>query len=127
MLSSRLDAYISRYGDFCANNDNNDDTTDYFTPCACAWGNYYYDIDIVLLSLSSSISLSLSPSLSLSLHSGGTNYVITGKNFDSVQEPRLLVYYDGAPVAVGDRRRRQIMQEGARFVSEVCTCIVHVA
>ena len=34
MLTSRLDAYISRYGDFCANdNDNdNDDTTDYFTP-----------------------------------------------------------------------------------------------
>ena len=34
-----LDAYIiSRYGDFCAN-DNDDDTTDYFTPCACARGN----------------------------------------------------------------------------------------
>ena len=34
MITSRLDAYISRYGDFCAsdNNDNdNDDTTDYFT------------------------------------------------------------------------------------------------
>ena len=30
MLTSHLDAYISRYGDFCANNDN-DDTTDYFT------------------------------------------------------------------------------------------------
>ena len=29
--------YISRYGDFCA--DSNDDTTDYFTPCACAQGN----------------------------------------------------------------------------------------
>ena len=39
-LTSRLDAYISRYGDFCTNNDNNyDDTTDYFTPCACARGN----------------------------------------------------------------------------------------
>ena len=34
MLASRLDAYISRYGDFCANDNNNDDndTTDYFTP-----------------------------------------------------------------------------------------------
>ena len=37
VITSRLDAYISRYGDFCANdNDNNDndddDTTDYFTP-----------------------------------------------------------------------------------------------
>ena len=33
VLMSRLDAYISRYGNFCANdNDNNDDTTDYFTP-----------------------------------------------------------------------------------------------
>ena len=44
VLTSRLDAYISRCGDFCANdndNDNNDDddTTDYFTPCACAQGN----------------------------------------------------------------------------------------
>ena len=38
MLTSRLDAYISRYGDFCAHDDNND-TTDYFTPCACARGN----------------------------------------------------------------------------------------
>ena len=36
MLTSHIDAYISRYGDFCANDDNdnnndNDDTTDYFT------------------------------------------------------------------------------------------------
>ena len=31
VLTSRLDAYISRYGNFYAN-DNNDDTTDYFTP-----------------------------------------------------------------------------------------------
>ena len=37
MLMSRLDAYISRNGDFCA---NDDDTTDYFTHCACARGNY---------------------------------------------------------------------------------------
>ena len=43
MLTSRFDAYISKYGDFCAHddNDNNDDNdkTDYFTPCACARGN----------------------------------------------------------------------------------------
>ena len=39
VLTSRLDAYISRYGDFCANDDDDDDTTDYFTPCACAQGN----------------------------------------------------------------------------------------
>ena len=43
MITSCLDAYISRYGDFCANdnndNDDNNDTTDYFTPCACARGN----------------------------------------------------------------------------------------
>ena len=34
VITSRLDAYISRYGDFCANdnNDNDDDMTDYFTP-----------------------------------------------------------------------------------------------
>ena len=41
MLTSRLGVYISRYGDFCAHNDNDDndnDTTDYFTPCACARG-----------------------------------------------------------------------------------------
>ena len=39
MLTSHLDAYISRYGDFCAH-DNDNITTDYFTPCACARGNY---------------------------------------------------------------------------------------
>ena len=38
MLTSCLDAYISRYDDFCAN-DNDDDTTDYFTPYACMQGN----------------------------------------------------------------------------------------
>ena len=44
VLMSPLDAYILRYGDFCANddNDNKDDTTDYFTPCACAQGNYHH-------------------------------------------------------------------------------------
>ena len=43
---SCLDAYISRYGDFCAHDDNDDnddnndnDTTNYFTPCACVRGN----------------------------------------------------------------------------------------
>ena len=43
MLTSRLDTYISRYGDFCSsNNDNNNnyETTDYFTPCACVRGTY---------------------------------------------------------------------------------------
>ena len=41
LLTSRLDTYILRYRDFCANdNDNDDDTTNYFTPCACARGNY---------------------------------------------------------------------------------------
>ena len=39
MLTSRLDVYISRYGDFCAHDDNDNDTTDYFTPCACTRGN----------------------------------------------------------------------------------------
>ena len=38
MFTSRLDVYISRYGDFFAHNDN--DTTDYFTPCACVRGKY---------------------------------------------------------------------------------------
>ena len=34
VITSRLDAYISRYGDFCANdndNNDNDDMTNYFT------------------------------------------------------------------------------------------------
>ena len=37
VLTSRLGAYISEsgYGNFYANDNNNDDTTDYFTPCAC--------------------------------------------------------------------------------------------
>ena len=46
MLTSRLDVYISRYGDFCAHDDNDDndnDTTDYFTSCACARGNNLLD------------------------------------------------------------------------------------
>ena len=38
VLTSCLDAYISRYGDFCA---HNNDTTDYFTPLRMrARGNY---------------------------------------------------------------------------------------
>ena len=44
VLMSRLDAYISRYGDFCANDndndDNNDNTTNYFSSYACARGKY---------------------------------------------------------------------------------------
>ena len=40
VLKSHLDAYISRYGNFCANNE--DDTTNYFTPCACVQGKYIY-------------------------------------------------------------------------------------
>ena len=42
VLTSGLDTYISRYGDFCANNDDNDDdTTNYFTPWAGVWSNKY--------------------------------------------------------------------------------------
>ena len=38
--STLSNAYVSRFGDFCAhNNDNNDDRTDYFTPCTCTQGN----------------------------------------------------------------------------------------
>ena len=59
-----------------------------------------------------SLSLSLPP-----LNSGGINYTISGENLDSVQEPHLLIYYDGVPS--GGKKRRQIMQEG-RFISEVC-------
>ena len=33
---------LLRFGNFCAyDNNDNDDRTDYFTPCACVWGNYY--------------------------------------------------------------------------------------
>ena len=38
MLTSPLDAYILRYRNLCANDDNSD-TTDYFSPCACMRGN----------------------------------------------------------------------------------------
>ena len=38
-------------------------------------------------------------------HSGGTNYTITGTGLDSVQQPRLLFYVDGA--AGEERTRRQ--------------------
>ena len=31
-------AYFLRSGDFCAYDNNKDDKTDYFTPCACARG-----------------------------------------------------------------------------------------
>ena len=68
MLTSRLDAYISRYGNFCAHdNDDNDnnDTADYFTPCACAQGNNILTL-VVCLFHSKSLSLSLSPPLSSS-------------------------------------------------------------
>ena len=30
---------LELYGDFCVHNNNNDDTIDYFTPCACVPGN----------------------------------------------------------------------------------------
>ena len=39
MLTSLSGAY-SRSRDFCAHDEDNNDTTDYFTPCACARGNY---------------------------------------------------------------------------------------
>ena len=32
VITNRLDAYISRYDDFFANDNNDNDTTDYFTP-----------------------------------------------------------------------------------------------
>ena len=42
MLTSLSGAYILRSGDFFVDDndsDNNNDRTDYFTPCTCAWGN----------------------------------------------------------------------------------------
>ena len=41
-LTTHLVAQISRFGNFCVhdnNNDHNDDRTDCFTPCACMQGN----------------------------------------------------------------------------------------
>ena len=35
MRMSHSGAYISRYGDFSVNDDNSDDTTGYYTHCAC--------------------------------------------------------------------------------------------
>ena len=43
MLTSHLDTYISRYGDFVLT-----DTTDYFTPCACMQSKYYYKLTIII-------------------------------------------------------------------------------
>ena len=43
VLTSCLNAYISKYGDFCANDNDDDDnnnTTNYFTPCTCVQGKY---------------------------------------------------------------------------------------
>ena len=37
MLTACYDAYISRFADFLWM--MTDGQTDYFTPCACAWGN----------------------------------------------------------------------------------------
>ena len=54
VTTSCLDTYISRYGDFCANDDDDDDdddTTDYFTPCACARGNNKAEHNTELYSL----------------------------------------------------------------------------
>ena len=50
MLTSRLDAYILRYGDFCANDNDNDDdeTTDYFT-LAHVRGVTMYTLDCAVL------------------------------------------------------------------------------
>ena len=39
VFTSPLEAYISRYGDFFAH-DNDNDMTDYFTPCTCTRGKY---------------------------------------------------------------------------------------
>ena len=42
-ISTLPNAYSLRIGDFCAydnDDDDNDDKTDYFTPCACARGKY---------------------------------------------------------------------------------------
>ena len=42
VLTICSDAYILRSGDFHA--DSTDGQTNYFTPCACAWGNKTNDI-----------------------------------------------------------------------------------
>ena len=55
VLMSRLDTYISRYGDFWTNNDNNDNKRRhnriYFTPCACARGNYYSGVVMQIINV----------------------------------------------------------------------------
>ena len=51
-------------------------------------------------------------------HSGGTNYTITGTGLDSVQQPRLLFYMDGA--AGEGRTRRQTAGQNMNYIqSEV--------
>ena len=39
---------MSKSGNFYVDDDNND-STDYFTPCTCMWGKYYYIHDTKLL------------------------------------------------------------------------------
>ena len=51
-------------------------------------------------------------------HSGGTNYTVTGTDLDSVQQPRLLFYMDGA--AGEGRTRRQTAGQTVNYIqSEV--------
>ena len=51
-------------------------------------------------------------------HSGGTNYTITGTGLNSVQQPRLLLYMEGA-VREGRRRRQTAGQNMNYIQSEV--------
>ena len=51
-------------------------------------------------------------------HSGGTNYTITGTGLNSVQQPRLLLYMEGA-VREGRRRRQTASQNMNYIQSEV--------
>ena len=54
----------------------------------------------------------------LTPHSGGTNYTITGTGLNSVQQPRLLFYMEGA--AREGRRRRQTAGQNMNYIqSEV--------
>ena len=59
MITSRLDAYILRYGDFCANDNDDDDTTDYFTPLRSPllFLLYVNDVNEVVLSEGSKLIL----------------------------------------------------------------------
>ncbi|XP_064399095.1 plexin A3-like isoform X2 [Halichondria panicea] len=60
---------------------------------------------------------SIEPTISFA--AGGTNFIVRGTNFNSIQNPRLLVYVD----AVDGRGKRQTLEQQERTVMTSPTCV----